>query len=172
MKIEKNVQKFMDWCAKEIGKWEKDNWSIEMFNNFTDYTEISSPIERILWCAIRTAIKLNYLDERVQITPQHKVENFRADFIIYYFPELSETKEEDIKKILIECDSQEFHERTEIERRYEKKRDRFFQSKGYKTFHYTGAEIVKDPMNVAVEIISELTKTPVEDLLIDSNIRD
>lgn len=169
MKIEKNVTEFMGWCAKEIGKWEEDNWNIELFNNFEDYKEIESPIERVLWCALRTALKLNYLEERVKMNPQYRVGNFRADFIIKYFPELDKTKEDDVKTLLIECDSQKFHERTESERRYEKKRDRFLQSQGFKVFHYTGSEILKNPMSIAVEIISELTGQEKESLLIDSN---
>lgn len=169
MKIEKNVREFMDWCAREIGKWEEDNWSIELFNNLTDYTGIESPIERILFCAVKTALQLNYLDDSVRFDPQCEVGNYRVDFIIRYFPHRGRTKPEEIKNILIECDSQEWHERTEKERRYEKKRDRYIQSQGFKIFHYTGTEILKNPMEIAVEIISELTGQKREDLLTDSN---
>jgi len=54
---------------------------------------------------------------------------------------------------VVECDSQQFHERTEEERRYEKARDRFLQKKGYKIFHYTGADIKSNYKKIVREII-------------------
>lgn len=58
------------------------------------------------------------------------------------------------KVVIIECDSQQFHERTEPERRYEKARDRFLQVEGYKIFHYTGASIKNNSLDIAKEIIA------------------
>jgi Uncharacterized protein conserved in bacteria len=57
------------------------------------------------------------------------------------------------RQVIVECDSQQFHERTEEERRYEKQRDRFLTVEGYKVFHFTGAEIVRNPWSVAAEIL-------------------
>lgn len=74
-----------------------------------------------------------------------------------------------IKSLIVECDSQEFHERTEKERRYEKARDRHLLSMGYKVFHYTGSEICKDPIGVAIEILVYLTEDDKEYFVINSN---
>lgn len=70
--------------------------------------------------------------------------------------------------VIIECDSQMFHDRTERERRYEKMRDRYLIQQGYKTFHYTGKEITDSPFKVAAEILAYVTKSSVEDILTDS----
>ena len=74
------------------------------------------------------------------------------------------------KKIIIECDSQLFHERTEKERRYEKLRDRYFTKKGYKIFHYTGKEITDYPCKIAAEILAYITDTSIEYISLNSGI--
>jgi len=61
------------------------------------------------------------------------------------------------QKVLIECDSQQWHETTEDQRRYEKSRDRYLLKKGYKVFHYTGKEIINNPYIVACEVLEHLT---------------
>lgn len=163
MKIEKNVLKFLDECSEEVGKKEAENFNQNVFNNLFDL-EITSPIEQLLYCVLKKVQRLNDIADAdpieingkmylfgLGIYPQFKISNYRVDFKIDY--ERSNIKNE----ILVECDSQEFHERTEKERRYEKKRDRYLISKGYKIFHYTGKEIIENPLKVAKEIIMNVT---------------
>lgn len=103
--------------------------------------------------------------EGLSISPQRKIGKFRVDFVVSYhccaWPN-SEGRPGDKKiidagkTIVVECDGHDWHERTESERRYEKQRDRFLQSKGYEVFHYTGKEITDDPFAVADEILDYL----------------
>ena len=110
-----------------------------------------------------------YSDEDdIVIIPQKTIGKYRCDFeIIYHYP-----SKETIKSVIIECDSQEWHERTEIERRYEKQRDRYLVSKNYNTLHFTGKEIIANPMKVASEIIEYLMPHYKGSLQLDSNIKD
>jgi very-short-patch-repair endonuclease len=103
--------------------------------------------------------------EGLSIDPQRKIGKFRVDFAVSYHccawansgGRPGDSKVLDCgKTIVIECDGHEWHERTEKERRYEKKRDRFLQSKGYEVFHYTGKEVTDDPFKVAEEILDYL----------------
>ena len=57
-------------------------------------------------------------------------------------------------------DAESFHERTKAERQYEKKRDRFFTTRGFRMLRFTGSEIFKDPYIVAVEIIKAVSGDP------------
>jgi len=156
-KVPDNVSKFIDECAAMVGKFEEEWWDIgltcEMFNGDS---KINSPIEQILYAALKTLIKINSFPEwedkpTIHIHPQVKIDMFRVDFGIM------NTHPNHKHKLIIECDSQQFHERTEKERRYEKARDRYLIKKGIKAFHYTGSEIVKDPFRIAKEILEEIT---------------
>ena len=127
---------------------------------------VESPIEQYFYCALKVLQKLNFIDEYnhktfngLGISPQYKIGNYRVDFFICY------KKKKESKYIIVECDSQEFHERTEQERRYEKKRDRYLQSKDLKIFNFTGKEIKYNPFKVAAEVLSFLTEIKEENLL-------
>ena len=176
-KFAKNVSVFIEKCAEECAKKHKDNIEEGMFLECLEL-KIKSPIEQLLYCALYAIRELNFIPisepyhnlkgeieiRGLGIIPQYEIGKYFCDFIVYF------TSHSVDKTIMVECDSQKFHERTENERRYEKARDRFFIQKGYKTFHYTGSEIVKDPMKIALEIISYVTDIEKEDLLIASNV--
>jgi len=131
--------------------------------------EMESPIEWVIYVALNTLVKLNTdlkmaepietptgtYSEGLFIQPQKRIDEYRIDFLISYDMPLWKGQEYR-KQVLVECDSQEFHERTENERRYEKARDRQVQSKGYKVFRYTGREILDQPFVVASEILNEI----------------
>ena len=113
--------------------------------------KINSPIEQMLFLALTSADSVfkfcrdNYIS--IEILPQFSIGKYRVDFLV----------KGDIDKLVVECDSQEWHERTEPQRRHEKERDRFIQSKGYKVFHFTGKEIMETPHLPALEIIQHAT---------------
>jgi very-short-patch-repair endonuclease len=89
------------------------------------------------------------------IIPQCPIDHYRVDFLIQYGRyDATIPDEYYLKRIIVECDSQMFHERSEKERRYEKKRDRYFVKKGYCVYHFTGKEILENPFLVADEIIN------------------
>jgi very-short-patch-repair endonuclease len=88
------------------------------------------------------------------IIPQCPIDQYRVDFLIQYGRYDATIPEYYQKSIIVECDSQMFHERSENERRYEKKRDRYFAKKGYCVYHFTGKEILENPFLVADEIIN------------------
>lgn len=138
--------------------------------------KIESPIERILCIALLAVKHINGLQSSepepiqpyvyingIEIEPQFQIDKYRVDLKISNCESLSiqNTKngcfEELVdydKTVLVECDSQEWHERTEEERRQEKARDRYLAKKGYVVFHYTGKEILENPIKIAEEIFT------------------
>lgn len=101
----------------------------------------------------------------LSIIPQADIGKYRADFRISHERKFKNRWEH--RQVIVECDSQQFHERTEEERRYEKQRDRFLTTEGYKVFHYTGTEIVKEPWSVAAGILEfVVTDRPNKDELL------
>lgn len=130
---------------------------------------IKSPIEQLLFFGLKFIINTQSIDiaepmlcyktnenylRGIDIDFQYKIGKYFIDFIITKYSFINYKQEKEI--ILIECDSQEWHERTEEQRRYEKERDRYIQKQGYKIFHYTGKEIIQNPIKIAKEILLTL----------------
>lgn len=95
-----------------------------------------------------------YFDQAAFVYQQAKVGPYRVDFIIQ-----DATIPFEIaawRWMIVECDGHDFHERTKEQARRDKRRDRFFQSKGFKVLRFTGSEIWADPENCASEVINEL----------------
>lgn len=118
-----------------------------------DKLGIVSPIEKILYFTLTHFDYLSSLREenykRIKIFPQKKIGKYRVDFKV----------KGDRSELIVECDSQMWHEKDEKQRRYEKERDRYLQSKEYKVFHYTGKELMSQPLLPAVEIINQVTSS-------------
>lgn len=135
----------------------------------TGSSNITSPIEQILYAALNALTALEGLDAEncrneagavtfkgLYITPQFEVGPYRVDFLCTYSFDADSPK----KAVIIECDSHEFHDRNEPERRYEKRRDRFLQKSDFKVFRFTGKEIMSDPFRCAQEVVEFLTGCP------------
>jgi hypothetical protein len=198
MKIENDVKIILDEFAKEVGKTAYAKYHENTWCEFEDL-KIFSPIEQIFYAAIKALLQYNYIDEDEPeligdnievisgfgIYPQEPIGKYRVDFLINYgcpsrcssnikAPKRPQRNTEKyiLSQVIVECDSQKFHERTEKERRYEKARDRYLQSNGYLVFHYTGAEIVRNSTKIAAEIISFVTGIDIENIQLDSNLED
>jgi very-short-patch-repair endonuclease len=127
--------------------------------------DIESPIERIFYSALLCFIKYAELPEEdilttcdskhflfgIKIISQYEIGKYKVDFLIRWSK--IEKGAQKTKELIVECDSQEWHERTESERRYEKKRDRYLAKKGYTVYHFTGKEIIENPIKVAADTI-------------------
>ncbi|MCK5358308.1 MAG: DUF559 domain-containing protein [Elusimicrobiales bacterium] len=176
-KLEKNVLEFKKKSANIVENFKQEMFDSENYNRIQD-NNISSPIEQILLIAIRVIQEANFIENTdpiqlhgewftfgLNILPQFKIRQYRVDFFIELGSYDYKTQKQKCKNVVIECDSQKFHDRTEAERRYEKKRDRDIQKLGYKVFRFTGSEIIKNPFKIAAEILEYLTDTTKDDLL-------
>ena len=130
---------------------------LEEFNCLESTWTNLTPIEQVLLFAL----KLFYVDScrtstEYLIKTQIKIEKYRVDFVVICV----DCENEIAQQIIVEADSQQFHERTEKERRYEKERDRFLAEKGYTVLHFTGKEILEDAESCVTEIHKILIKQP------------
>lgn len=159
----KNFDSYLEVASATAGKSAESDFMQEMEQRIADY-EIESFIEKLLFVAIHCWAATEGVEESdgpkydrngkeclfygYSVEPQFGILSYKVDFLIRYDcgPKLQE-------KVLVECDSQEFHERTEQERRYEKKRDREITGQGYRILRYTGKEIMEEPYKIADEIL-------------------
>ncbi len=178
MKLCKDSQDFISRCSKMVAAYEHDVFNEDQPSFLEDHG-IESPIEQILHTAFRTLMQINGFQDAepeevngkpyiigFDLKPQVKIGKYRVDFLAskHHYP-VNPKNPQKVVEVIVECDSQEFHERTEKERRYEKERDRFLQSQGYRTFHFTGKEIKDTPFEVAAEILSHLTNRSAENII-------
>ena len=108
---------------------------------------------------------------RLSLEPQAQLGEHRVDFLLtakypYYLShlrklpdgrEVREPKEiQKERKIIIECDGHDFHDRTREQARKDRSRDRALQSLGYRVFRYTGSEIWSNVFMCAHEAVTTL----------------
>ena len=155
--VPENVNKFVEVIAKKIGDFQADLFKSHCEEYFICHLD-NSPIEQLLFIALSAIAYVwnSFFRDKIEIEPQKEIGKYRVDFVISHF-RVRENDETKINSIVVECDSQQFHERTEEERRHEKKRDRYFIQQDLKIFHYTGKEIIESPFKVAHDIIKNLT---------------
>lgn len=158
--MEKNIRAFLETSAKEVGRVEEETF-YENTKCECEDLGIDSPIEQFFYCALKTLQRLNFIADSdpievdgeyhilgLDVSPQQQIQRYRVDFIITHH------RWNQKKSVVVECDSQEWHERTEKERRKEKARDRALIKQGYKVFHFTGKEVVENPYLVAREVLA------------------
>jgi very-short-patch-repair endonuclease len=137
---------------------------------------VDSPIERLMLIGIYSLIPLQELDvmplltceilsenshpsvtERAAergclvIQMQNRILDWPADFVLSC-PSISE------KKVIIECDGHDFHERTKEQAARDRSRDRAAQEAGHMMLRYTGSEIYRDPLGCARAAVKALAK--------------
>ena len=93
-----------------------------------------SPLETLL------AEQLFQFD--IELTPQVEIGPYRVDFLI---------DTQDNRKLIVECDGEEFHQNKE----YDDRRQSDLEARGYKFIRFTGREINKDAYKCAYRVFYE-----------------
>jgi very-short-patch-repair endonuclease len=171
VKLDPNIQALVDRASSAVGNRASEFFALGTIEYC--FARIQSPIEQAFYVAFEALHeiclpKAEFIEYDgkpfllgLTIEPQFEIGKYRVDFLVCY----QTTPLDPLKKVVVECDSQAFHERDERERRYEKARDRFIQSNGYTVFHYTGSELWKNPFIAASEVIGHLTNRDPKELI-------
>lgn len=166
--IPENVMRILERASDYAGRYEAESFSQSIWSDLSE-GNMQSPIEFAFYIGLKTVAKFNYLDEcepidcktmspGLGIRTQVPIGPYRADFLIEYWRyKEGRSTAEVFRQVVVECDGTAFHERTELERRNEKRRDRYMQKIGMKVFRYTGKELLDDPYKIAAEVIGYVT---------------
>ncbi len=158
---------FITRAAVEIGEWESDRFSQEMFCNALE-VGMESPIEDMFWVACHAICRVAYEEvtptpdydnktgsvtypSGVYIYPQSSVGKYRVDFLLH-----RSSHGIDSSPVVVELDGHDFHDKDKKQRSYEKARDRALVKAGHRVVHYTGSDVVADPFKVAWEVLEML----------------
>ena len=94
------------------------------------------------------------------IERQVQIEEFRVDFLISVWtdgtvrggmdgPSVGQPR---WRKLVVECDGHEYHERTKEQAASDRSRDRKLTSLGFDVFRFTGSELWRDPWDCACQV--------------------
>jgi very-short-patch-repair endonuclease len=94
------------------------------------------------------------------IERQVQIDNYRVDFVISAWTEGrvwggKEGPQDGAprwRKLIVECDGHEFHERTKEQAARDRSRDRALTAFGYEVFRFTGSELWRDPLGCARQV--------------------
>lgn len=85
---------------------------------------------------------------RFDLSQQVRIAGYRCDFVITIeFPKLGRRR-----RIAIECDGHSFHDRTQEQASYDRRRDRKLLAVGVPTIRFTYSDITSDPAGVMSEL--------------------
>ena len=137
------------------GKKSNDMVVAYLLNDAFNTNGCKSPIEQILYMALNLKIGCNYFD----VEPQKEIiaesgKKYYADFAIYSTDEDSYYD----SVLLVECDGQNFHEKTKAQIRRDNEREYDLRMSGYDILHFSGSQIYADPFKCADEIIAYCNK--------------
>lgn len=100
-------------------------------------------------------------NERILLVErQVQIEAFRVDFVISAWtggtvlggmdgPVVGQPR---WRKLVVECDGHEYHERTKEQAAKDRSRDRALTSLGFDVFRFTGSELWRDPWSCAAQV--------------------
>ncbi|MBV2144218.1 DUF559 domain-containing protein [Falsochrobactrum sp. TDYN1] len=93
------------------------------------------------------------------LQPQVQIGNYRVDFVLsawtsgyVYSAHKRSTTEPYWRKLVIECDGHEYHERTKEQASKDRSRDRDLTNLGFDVFRFTGSELWRDPWECADQL--------------------
>lgn len=93
------------------------------------------------------------------IEPQKQLPGWRVDFLIHGYDHGRPNRvlgrwprTPGWRRLIVECDGHEYHERTKEQAARDRSRDREMQLEGYTVLRFTGSEIWRDPWACATQI--------------------
>lgn len=147
----------------------------EQIDTFHDEAVGDSPIERLFITALESIVLAGLVEYRfvrfpsahwsisellaqrdqlsLIVEPQAKVSGWRVDFLIYAWDTGRATGREQWRRLIVECDGHDFHERTKAQAICDRSRDRAAQLEGVTVLRFTGSEIHNDPMECAMQVV-------------------
>lgn len=90
------------------------------------------------------------------VQPQVQLPDWRVDHLMHAYADWAREPSggvEGWRRLIVECDGHDFHERTKEQAAKDRSRDRWAQANGYDIFRFTGSEIWRDPMGCAGQIV-------------------
>jgi very-short-patch-repair endonuclease len=108
-----------------------------------------SPIEAAFLMGLEQACRRRglVLGTDLTVTQQARVGAYRVDFLL---------EAPSGRRVVVECDGHDFHERTREQASRDKAQDRALQRAGCLIARFTGSDVVRGPERCAIEVLGDL----------------
>ena len=154
------------WYLEELLKQPRRVQELMLVNNIkqgifptTFYEDIKSPIEQIF----KTAFEL-YMDltgkEYIFLFSQVPIKINKKKYIVDFFFEKDQYVNQfnTDKKIIIECDGYEFHQKTKEQVKHDNEREFDLKMAGYEIIRFSGSQIYNNPFKCAEDTYNFIMK--------------
>jgi hypothetical protein len=103
---------------------------------------------------IETSEMLGELSSTLFVDTQVDFSWGRADFLVSVATERGSSGRLEFRRLVIECDGHNFHERTKLQAERDRSRDRAAQLEGLEVFRFTGSELWRNPVECADQVLA------------------
>lgn len=93
------------------------------------------------------------IERKLFLRPQAEIGEYRVDFLLHAINNRTTDSERVWRRLVIECDGHEFHERTKEQAAKDRSRDRWLTAHDYDVFRFTGSELWRDPWGCAMQVM-------------------
>ena len=152
----KNIERLL--LLEEIAKRLESSGYINIFEKLNNWIKIRDPLIQkltpieyimdVILISVNGDLSEIYNGDRCRpfifYHSQANIGKYRVDFLC----SMVGTKQE----YIIECDGHDFHEKTKEQVKYDKQRERYLVSKGYKVLRFSGSEIISDFERIKEEL--------------------
>lgn len=169
--FEKMVEQISDevaaHCASVAGYWPYGDTPIEKLFSATlcKFMQMGMhELKRDLYFAtpqhpegLEALLEKEALAGQVLLQLQPQLDGWRPDFIVHAYADWArfETYRPPCwRRLIVECDGHDFHERTKEQASKDRSRDRWAQGAGYEIFRFTGSELWRDPLGCVKQVIN------------------
>lgn len=161
-----NKLKETSWYLEEFLKQPKRVQELLLFNNIQNdvvpdvfCSEYKSPIEAIFITAFELYIKFNN-KEQIFLLPQREICIENKKYIVDFEFEADEYVNQfnTNKKIIIECDGHQFHQKTKEQVTKDNKREYDLKMAGYQVLRFSGSQIYNEPFKCAEDTYNFIIK--------------
>lgn len=118
--------------------------------NATEYSEILIP--RSVELESRLLMNIKHHRTALVVRPQAGVGNRIVDFLVHAVDWRCQEKDWRWRRLIIECDGHDFHERTKEQAARDRAKDRAALLSGQDQLRFTGSEIWRDPWECATQV--------------------
>lgn len=123
------------------------------------YEKIESPIEQIFITAFELYIMFNKKKDIVLFSQKEIKANGKKYIVDFYFEEDEYVNKFNTdKKIIIECDGYEFHQKTKEQVQKDNEREYNLKMAGYEILRFSGTQIYNNPFKCAEDTYNYIIK--------------
>lgn len=122
------------------------------FSALTWYTKLAGtsyqPVYQWTPDEYRASFAFNPVSPPLLVKPQVQLPFGRVDFVVW----AEEIATRQYRRLIVECDGHDYHERTKEQAAKDRSRDREAVLAGYDVFRFTGSELWRDPWGCAEKV--------------------